>query len=131
MFTHNQKTSCHPVAGMAFVVAAMLAVAVPVAPASAQGHGVFTSLFGNPRPVAPYIDVLGKRPLFVAQALLFGEQRFALCLAGLRDLAAHPLQLFADGDEVTLDGIRPAVKRFLQLAKSLTNHHSFPKATPW
>ena len=53
VFTHNQKTSCHPVAGMAFVVAVMLAAAVPVAPASAQGYGVFTSLFGNPRPVAP------------------------------------------------------------------------------
>jgi hypothetical protein len=54
VFTRSRKTSGHPVSGMAFVMVAVLAVAVPVSPASAQGgHGVFYSMFGSPRPVAP------------------------------------------------------------------------------
>jgi hypothetical protein len=53
VFTRNKMTSGHPVTGMAVVVFAALAVALPVAPASAQGHGVFTSLFGSPRPAVP------------------------------------------------------------------------------
>jgi uncharacterized protein DUF2865 len=53
VFIHSRKTLGHPVSGMVFVVVAMLTVAMPVAPASAQGHGVFMSLFGSPRPVAP------------------------------------------------------------------------------
>lgn len=53
VFTHSRKTSGHPVSGMVFVVVAMLAIAVPFSPASAQGHGVFTSLFGSPRPAMP------------------------------------------------------------------------------
>ena len=53
MFTRDKMTSGHPVTGMAVVVFAALAVALPVAPASAQGHGVFTSLFGSPRPAVP------------------------------------------------------------------------------
>ena len=61
MFTRNKMTSGHPVTGMAVVVFAALAVALPVAPAFAQGHGVFTSLFGSPRPAVPpaassYVD---------------------------------------------------------------------------
>jgi hypothetical protein len=53
VFTRKQKTLGHPVAGVALVVFAALAVTVPASPASAQGHGVFTSLFGTPRPAPP------------------------------------------------------------------------------
>jgi uncharacterized protein DUF2865 len=53
VFTRSQRISGHSVAGMALVVTAALAVAVPIAPASAQGHGVFFSLFGTPRQATP------------------------------------------------------------------------------
>jgi hypothetical protein len=62
VFILNQKTSKSYVREMAFIALALLAVAVPVSPASAQGQGgVFNFLFGSPRPatsaaVSSYAD---------------------------------------------------------------------------